>query len=961
MSSLIKELRENISTWNRLNPHVGQNYKRACLSTESFMNLIAPSWSEVEKYGTNKFNRNSENDFRELSDYYKDTNNKEIIYSSLKDFLLSMGKYRVFVDNTKSTVHISLGQTLNELKEIMLHALEKETEIHKDNKKTEEMKKTIKHLNIIEDDDNDNIKYIGLWVDSIFYYIYYAVTDDLHNDMPYLNYPLKKDLEEYENYVTLKYGSSGKPGLYQVYYLANKRNNLIALYECGEHEYYGNGPSRKVNYEAAYDYYCRTIECVGNHPLALWSIAYMEFEYLNNGTPKEEYRVRQIEDYIAQYGREGLCKDILDKIGTAYMYSGSSKGAAANLLGKIMEAKEEVFPMYLKKGFYNKSARQYFEESAKEGYVYGCNNYSRICMEELQSEMKKSPKNVSYCYEKAYERKKYLEMAANLGEPWAANQYALLVQDGWGVEGKLIVQKDIQKAYELFEYGEIMGEMEHYFWPLINICNRFWLNEGESGSRQKININDIVNDIIPKLDCALELTTDKSQILELIKIRKKAHELLYKLEGTSRENIIINNLKCNENKKINWTDKETKVYEKIKLKDELHFKKQQDYWKDFIEKKELPIVTLFEGNKNGFSECYIDDSLNEDMIFDLASMTKFFLSYVYLYLDNNKEMQSKYGFQLSINKRIKDYTNDFFCEIGDLKLSDMLSYNVDIHTTGRIDDYREDEYDEAFNCLNHIVGVYSDSQIYSDMPMLVLGELLEIITGRGFGEWLDELIVEKYKLKNTFWNYKQIDGNKEIFNKLIDYGNEYKLKANGEIETFPYQKGKVHDVKARILSNGGKKLCGNAGIFASAKDICTLLNKFLNESEQVKSILMRIVLGSGWSNEAIKNSFGFGCYRKYYDIKQSEVPVLMSPYTIASSGYTGCYFALDLLNECFIFIGANRLANSISNAERLADFKEENGYIKIGEDKFKSTINYVYQRDIIRDRLALHSLLLDDK
>lgn len=953
MPSLVNKMRENISNWNKRNTHTGQKTIRACYSKESFIKLIAPDLKDVHKYSTIQYDRSVTNDFQELGIYYKAINNKEKICNSLTNFLLEMKKYRVLLRADKTTEDIPFWKTLAELKEEMLSALSQSSDIHRDLKKSEELIKTVSSLNIIENDEVENLNYLDLWIDTIFFYFYYAVTDELHSDMPFVNYPLKKDLEEYNNLVTLKYGTSGNPGLYQVYYLANKKNNLIALYECGEHEYYGNGPSKKVNYEAAYNYYKKTLECVGNHPLALWSIAYMEFEYLKNPSPCNEYRVGQIEDIIRTYGIEGLCKDILDKVGRAYMYSGASKGAAANLLGKIMEADESIFPNALKIGYYYKSARQYYKESADEGYVYGCNNFSRICMEELQFELNKENKNISVCYDKAINRKKYLEQSAELGEPWAANRYALLLIEGWGIEGKRIISKDIQRAYELFVYGESMGEVENNFWPLINLCNIFWLNGDESGNRQKINSDDLNNLIIPKVERALELIKDKTQILELVKIRKKAYEILEQLGDLSSKRRIINFITCKENCLIDEDIKDSILDERLAQYDSL--KMDDNYWKTICVEKNLPIISVGVGNKSKVEELYRDEKNEDKVIFDLASITKFFLVYVYLYLESDEEIQKKYNFNLSINKRIKDYTSDCFSKISDLKICDLMSYNVNLQTIGRIDDYSEDKYDNAFKCLNGIEGNYSQKQIYSDMPMLVLGELLEIITSRSFGEWIDDLVIEKYNLKDTYWEYRKIE---EHMDELVDYSNEYRLKANGTIEEISYEKGRVHDKKARILSDNGTRLCGNAGLFSSASDICTILKELLNENDAIKTNLLKIVLGNGWNQESSNNSFGYGCYRKYYDGKQSEVPSFMSPYTIIATGYTGCYFALDLLNECFIFIGANRLSNCISCADKLAVYKDEDGYISVGERKYKNTINYVYRRDYVRDQLALRSLLL---
>ena len=373
--------------------------------------------------------------------------------------------------------------------------------------------------------------------------------------------------------------------------------------------------------------------------------------------------------------------------------------------------------------------------------------------------------------------------------------------------------------------------------------------------------------------------------------------------------------------------------------------------------KGLPPMIAYYGDKNGFTECLKSNLICGEDIFDLASITKFFLAYVYIYIDEDKELQRELKIDLNLNKTVGNYTKESFTNIGNIRIVDMLSFNVNLETDGRIDDFDEKSYDEAYKCLNNIKGEYSKKQVYSDMPMLVLAELLYVITGKTFGEWVDELIVEKCKLTHTFWNYevaqsKNIDGIYSMLDKCIDYTGEYRVKASGKVECYQYQKGLPHDTKARILSNKGTKLCGNSGLFASAEDVCTILQTFLNGDEKINRVLYRIVLGNGWDKESEKNSFGYGCYRKYYNAAQNEVPIMMSPYTIVASGFTGCYLALDLMNECFIFIGSNRLSGYISKLNSVMELPEEQGNIIINGNTYKSSVKYVYQRDIIRDELS---------
>ena len=93
------------------------------------------------------------------------------------------------------------------------------------------------------------------------------------------------------------------------------------------------------------------------------------------------------------------------------------------------------------------------------------------------------------------------------------------------------------------------------------------------------------------------------------------------------------------------------------------------------------------------------------------------MAYIFIVLDENKE------FGLNIEKTIGEYTTEHFRNLSKFKIRDLLAYNVQLGTEGRIDDFDEVNYIDAYECLEKVRGTYSEEQVYSDMPMLVLGEL----------------------------------------------------------------------------------------------------------------------------------------------------------------------------------------------------------------------------------------------
>lgn len=353
------------------------------------------------------------------------------------------------------------------------------------------------------------------------------------------------------------------------------------------------------------------------------------------------------------------------------------------------------------------------------------------------------------------------------------------------------------------------------------------------------------------------------------------------------------------------------------------------------------IGVCFGTKKKSVSECLDERNSNSifdsDTIFDLASVTKLFLAIVYLKLVEER--------QVCLDKTIRDYT-DRFPNICDIKLCHILSFNVELHTDKRID--KCVDRSEAVSVLNEIKGSYIDKPVYSDMPSMILGELLTDISGKDFGTWIDELFIIPLGLKNTVW--------KDVYrykNKVCSYENE-KWYVDGML----YEKNNpvaiVNDPKSRILGDQSKLLCGNAGLFSSINDLKTISQALLCERIISKKSLKEIAEGSGWSVRGEKQSFGFQCYRKDLDPIQTEVPLQASQYAIASVGFTGIYWMLDIEKECYIIIAGNKLRNCVSKVSPRSE--RFGNRILIDGKEYLCSINYVFQRDELRD--YIYSCLL---
>lgn len=485
---------------------------KICTNRDYIVDLIFPYYLDYSGKSTKLsraeiYNASRDDDFKKYSVYMLDENAQLTIGDEVKT-LETIRKVAIeqFVNDC-----MSKGCT-GHLKEILITLLN-ETNIHLNKELCKKMINVIERLQPIGKVRSEIEKrWFDEWINALYYYFYFAVTDKLHTDMAFSAYPeLEKDLTEYNEKVTLMYGVSGNPGMYQLYSMA-KRNvpNIIALYECGELEYYGKGPSGKVNYQKAYEFYEKTRECNSEHPLATWSIAYMKFCYSQEKAANNpEYRVTEFEEELCGGKRAYSWYDsILLNAQSSYNYGCA---AAANLLGKIVDASDEEFPVSRRGIFKSVSSKKLYKESADGGYVYGCNNYANICVHEAEKSVNNEEKKQLY-----KEAMIYLEKSANLGNPWAANKVGLFYFNGIKIGNETIVERELDKAYKLFEYACIMTHAENYYWPFINICKFYWLNP-ESDKYMIVSKADICNEI----NNALINAKDREQLKELTSLLQR--------------------------------------------------------------------------------------------------------------------------------------------------------------------------------------------------------------------------------------------------------------------------------------------------------------------------------------------------------------------------------------------------------------------------------------------------------
>jgi CubicO group peptidase (beta-lactamase class C family) len=285
----------------------------------------------------------------------------------------------------------------------------------------------------------------------------------------------------------------------------------------------------------------------------------------------------------------------------------------------------------------------------------------------------------------------------------------------------------------------------------------------------------------------------------------------------------------------------------------------------------------------GFKALFPDKIVHtKDVIYDVASLTKV-ISTTTLIM---KLIEEK---RLKLDTKISDIFTDF-------KHKEITVYDCLIHSSGLPADLKhantlKNERD-VFEKIHGLDLIYEKHThvVYSDIGFILLGKLIEKVTGESLDKVAKRIIFDPLQMNDT--SYSPV---KERC-APTEYRNDFVYQG--------YLQGIVHDEKSFAL-NG---ISGHAGLFSTAKDIAKFMismlqNHFVLNQEQtdalfklriektnLQGVLYRRALG--WDKPTENSSAG-------HFIDQHE--------TILHTGFTGCNMFIDRKNE----IGFVLLSNDV--------------------------------------------------
>ncbi|MFZ3577485.1 serine hydrolase domain-containing protein [Virgibacillus sp. DJP39] len=204
-------------------------------------------------------------------------------------------------------------------------------------------------------------------------------------------------------------------------------------------------------------------------------------------------------------------------------------------------------------------------------------------------------------------------------------------------------------------------------------------------------------------------------------------------------------------------------------------------------------------DRNNTTSC-----VRKDTMFDVASLTKVLATLpAILYLQQAN--------QLSIDDSVQKHLPKF--KKSDVTIRHLLQHNSGL-PAGLSYKIRTDSRDVLDEIMEtELISVPGQQTTYSDLGMILLGKIVEEISGHDLHKFSEKYLFEPWKMNNTTF----LPG-KQLLETI----------ASTELFQGNYIQGKVHDEKAHQL--GG--VSGSAGLFSDALDIVAYANYWLYPETQ---------------------------------------------------------------------------------------------------------------------------------
>ena len=330
----------------------------------------------------------------------------------------------------------------------------------------------------------------------------------------------------------------------------------------------------------------------------------------------------------------------------------------------------------------------------------------------------------------------------------------------------------------------------------------------------------------------------------------------------------------------------------------------------------------------GFTNFDIKESINKDMIYDLASVTKVSattVSIMKLYEEGKIDLQKTLGdylpwvkgsdkaplklkdvllHQAGLNPFIPFYRDVIDTVTGIPNLAYFSKVKDATHQFRAAEDLyvRNDYEDSLYHRIVTSKLTPAGHYIYSDNDFIFLGKIVEAVSGLPLNEYARINFYEPLQMTTTGFKPRE----------RFPLGN---IVPTEEEKHFRQQliRGDVHDEGSAMF--GG--VAGHAGLFSNAYDLAKLYQMLLNGGELNGIRLLKketIELFTAYSSEISRRGLGFDKPEKDNATRKDPYPsASVSPETFGHTGFTGTCVWVDPKQKLIYIFLSNRVTPTRNN------------------------------------------------
>lgn len=315
--------------------------------------------------------------------------------------------------------------------------------------------------------------------------------------------------------------------------------------------------------------------------------------------------------------------------------------------------------------------------------------------------------------------------------------------------------------------------------------------------------------------------------------------------------------------------------------------------------------------------------MNEDVIFDVASLTKVLATAPAVMLLHQTGL-------MSIDDRVVKHIPAFIGgEKALVTVADLLAHSSGLPAWAPLYLYGESP-DEMFDFLCRLPLRYSPGERveYSCLGYILLGKIVEAVSGQEFSAFVTEHILEPLELRRTFFNPPEHllshiapteDGNGHELRMATQFLDDFSAVAAHDDELKPYQQraerrlgevrregvihGEVHDCNSYFM--GGAT--GNAGLFSCASDLVRFSEEFLGglTGRAKPRILAPESIRQMTECHRASDDQRWGLGWQLVTEKTTSAGSIMPRSAFGHTAFTGCSLWVDPLREQVIALLSN--------------------------------------------------------